>query len=802
MSATIPGSFPTPPEMMAMPVMATPIMDTPLAIVFHDVPPKSRTETLIRLRCSITAATPGQFRHLHIPDLLLASERWLRPREGFLQTLSSSPALLSDAAGDASITDDLDLAQFSPGDLWLSADVMCASDLNKRTRCCQACLSREHKKLARQGPLVPPTTPTAATEDAAGTAAAATETGTAAARKRPAVVLGPALRAPTADLAMCDRKMLLVHAHPIVPISSGEFVLPARIPCYTRHHDEKLGFIVRFSLLDGPNGRVVAQGESSPILMTDDHKSANKKKRRQEAEMDDGKIDLDGTTEPPSPSSSSVSVSASPQPAKRARGADTAPCMPLSPGMYGSVAPLLGLPTPTASPPSSGLLSSSFLTDGFGLNPLALFGATISPPALTLPKIERVIPFEGPVHGGIEVTVLGQNFTESLAVCFGGILATNTVYWSANTLICTLPPSPSAGSVPVCIKQMLDLDLADRSLPVTFTYKDDTDKALMELALQLIGFNLLQSFSTPRDVANRIIQGYAPTQPQTQQQQQQQQQQQSPPYGSFFSMAAAAAAPTWPPSKPAVPFSAAEFAALLPESMPLEEKVMCAIHVAAAMVDPEYVPGTSELPERVVDSLQSVSWLARAGRANMPRLVTFLVDAAKCDPHARDACGYTALDHAAAAKSVDAATCLLRAMAVMSPVTPTTTDYATAIFSDGGLAMLRGKLSPPSSPVLAAAAAAAGARAMSLTGLHVHARLIRLLGRPEASLFKRVFAFIVLLSVVQSLLSRVESVDDFMPWKFPSAREDWQRQLAASWREPNGDTTRHVKVEDIWQLLQ
>lgn len=54
--------------------------------------------------------------------------------------------------------------------------------------------------------------------------------------------------------------------------STGSVVLPLRITCYCRHHREKVGFIVHFTMQD-ENGRVVGKGITPPIMITDDHKS-------------------------------------------------------------------------------------------------------------------------------------------------------------------------------------------------------------------------------------------------------------------------------------------------------------------------------------------------------------------------------------------------------------------------------------------------------------------------------------------------------------------------------------------------
>lgn len=58
----------------------------------------------------------------------------------------------------------------------------------------------------------------------------------------------------------------------VLDFSVGSVILPLRITCYCRHHREKVGFNVRFTMLDH-NGCVVGTGITRPIMITDDHKS-------------------------------------------------------------------------------------------------------------------------------------------------------------------------------------------------------------------------------------------------------------------------------------------------------------------------------------------------------------------------------------------------------------------------------------------------------------------------------------------------------------------------------------------------
>ncbi|KAI9184521.1 SPT3 Dosage dependent suppressor of Ty-induced promoter mutations-like protein [Blastocladiella emersonii ATCC 22665] len=140
--------------------------------------------------------------------------------------------------------------------------------------------------------------------------------------------------------------------------------------------------------------------------------------------------------------------------------------------------------------------------------PVNAGGAGAAAPTAVLPKIERVVPAEGPIQGGIEVTILGTGFNESLTVQFGSVPA-STVYWSPNTLVCMLPPGAHPGAVPVCIKQVVDLGLSEPAAAdkVTFTYQDDTDRRLIEIALTLLGYNLDGKLDSARDVAARVLNG-------------------------------------------------------------------------------------------------------------------------------------------------------------------------------------------------------------------------------------------------------------------------------------------------------
>lgn len=147
---------------------------------------------------------------------------------------------------------------------------------------------------------------------------------------------------------------------------------------------------------------------------------------------------------------------------------------------------------------------------GMGSNSLAqhLASLEMNVPSMQgpMPKISRLIPAEGPVHGGIEVIILGENFAPGLEVMFGESPAVSTQAWGTNTIMCVLPPNSSPGPVVVGFKNM-QMHLSGSAGLQLFTYLDTSDKALMELALQVVGMKMTGRIDDARSVARRIIAG-------------------------------------------------------------------------------------------------------------------------------------------------------------------------------------------------------------------------------------------------------------------------------------------------------
>ncbi|KNE54291.1 hypothetical protein, variant [Allomyces macrogynus ATCC 38327] len=684
----------------------------PYQIRILGIPPtgaKSRVETQIKLCLQLVSPTGElvtRYQQVRLPDILIANERWRRHGASRASPSSST----ADALGAAPTA-----AAIEPDVLTLHGTVICASDPKRVVTVCHGCVQREAKRAQRKksaaaatsSPL--PSPPGSAASSPATTAGASARGGRRSSRPSSSTDAPP-----SSDIVMSERKVLLINAPPIMDFSSGDVILPTRIPCYCRHHREKTGFLILFELRNR-DGVVVARGASAPILITDDHKSVNKLKRQQQqAQAQSAEAMATQTTAVPTSSASSVAATpavesvpmtaaASPVDSESPTGVPVSPSLvparkrslaesvttdfatptstlplPAIPDQQTLFAPLgsptdhgvamalppwpaheyldpsitVGLslgtvpvlqaasaaaalttlsPPPSASTTSSrssstgtsasspelgpyqmegishdpscasspGAAASQFLkTDLFpnGLSALtgtdailsldqylewddpqparkraradhfpaplvttptadlSLTSAPLPPPssfvfdpsssdafaaaaannatpfklalpppmrlpsntsapvalsvpamtmpndppmaitatsaealmaaavssapglALTgplsqLPRIDRVVPAEGPLHGGIDVTILGCGFNESLTVQFGDVPALSTTYWSVNTLVCKVPPGTHPGPVAVTIKQVDDLGLSGPD-PALFTYKD------------------------------------------------------------------------------------------------------------------------------------------------------------------------------------------------------------------------------------------------------------------------------------------------------------------------------------------
>ncbi|KAI2631947.1 hypothetical protein GGR54DRAFT_627506 [Hypoxylon sp. NC1633] len=139
-------------------------------------------------------------------------------------------------------------------------------------------------------------------------------------------------------------------------------------------------------------------------------------------------------------------------------------------------------------------------------NAPAAMNSSRAPP----PMIYKIIPGEGPKSGGVEVTILGSGFTNGgLEVMFGEQRAATTTYWGETSLVCLLPPSPTAGVVPVSIRQpgiAPQHSFSGNQQPL-FRYVDDDEHRLIRTALTVLGNKLGGKMTDVADIARNIIYG-------------------------------------------------------------------------------------------------------------------------------------------------------------------------------------------------------------------------------------------------------------------------------------------------------
>ncbi|GMM37284.1 Spt23 protein [Saccharomycopsis crataegensis] len=142
----------------------------------------------------------------------------------------------------------------------------------------------------------------------------------------------------------------------------------------------------------------------------------------------------------------------------------------------------------------------------------SISGPLASPTAITgsfSPTIQKVIPAEGPIRGGIEITLLGVNFKPGLKVKFGNTNALGTHCWSDSTIVTFLPPASKPGQVLVTFEDDNSTETGEQFMKnehsQIFTYTDDTDRQLIELALQIVGLKMNGKLEDARNIARRIV---------------------------------------------------------------------------------------------------------------------------------------------------------------------------------------------------------------------------------------------------------------------------------------------------------
>lgn len=124
--------------------------------------------------------------------------------------------------------------------------------------------------------------------------------------------------------------------------------------------------------------------------------------------------------------------------------------------------------------------------------------------------IHKLVPAEGSITGGTEVTLLGSGFYPGMEVVFGDTLATTTTFWGDKCLNCLTPPALRPGLVSVVFKhehptfgQVQQPQLLMPKQQLFFRYVDDRELQMYRLALGILGHKLgnqADAFQTARQI--------------------------------------------------------------------------------------------------------------------------------------------------------------------------------------------------------------------------------------------------------------------------------------------------------------
>lgn len=307
------------------------------------------------------------------------------------------------------------------------------------------------------------------------------------------------------NLLWCNnphRRAIIFKNSQVMPMSSQngtlQFDLVARIVCYSRHHKSNDGFKILFVVKDSLDGTVIAKTVTHPIVIVD-KKQPNS---------------VTPTSSKTVTSTSLAEMFTSNQLFHSSELESSSP--------FGNSVPF---PSPSSlSEDSSSMKRPRTSIDS--TNSWQDVLSNITMPKLQddsqLPMIQRIIPAQGPMNGGIEITLLGKNFKQGQRIKFGENIALSTQCWNDSTMVTYLPPASIAGQVVVTIEekpgtlsqinahQLASLQIAPQSpqtvnLNAIFTYVDETDRQLIELALQIVGLKMNGKLEDARNIAKRIV---------------------------------------------------------------------------------------------------------------------------------------------------------------------------------------------------------------------------------------------------------------------------------------------------------
>ncbi|KAF9410606.1 hypothetical protein BGZ94_001591 [Podila epigama] len=211
---------------------------------------KCRVETQLKIGFHLKDAQGGdvlQFKQLRLPHPLIAKEKHrMEKYNGRNKDIPDS------------------------GILTLEAKLVCDHDMTKILETCDNCIGRERKRAHRRKE----------TQRLPGQLSSIPIFGAVSAKNGAAASLADEPIQPTPtdpiEYQAWERKRIMVFSNTeYVDLTAGQCLLPTRITCYCRHHNEKVGFRIQFTARDS-TGSIVASVLTHPVMMMDDHKSGKK----------------------------------------------------------------------------------------------------------------------------------------------------------------------------------------------------------------------------------------------------------------------------------------------------------------------------------------------------------------------------------------------------------------------------------------------------------------------------------------------------------------------------------------------
>ncbi|KAF7722324.1 SPT3 Dosage dependent suppressor of Ty-induced promoter mutations-like protein [Apophysomyces ossiformis] len=467
---------------------------------------KSRVETQIKLCIQLVTGDGDKaqwWSHLKLPEHMVAKDKLKRQ---IMLSTSPNGSKIASIAG----LDNSNLPIKPEKMLFLSARVICASDPSRKVVTCLGCIQRERKRSQRRKENKIKTETDEEKRQVDDEKSVAQE-------EQKISVL---------EIQFCQLELRVIADIIMKELDSGKYCFVSKVIIT----DTSLSLKSIYFEMHDHAGKQVATGMSPPIMITDDHKSnkvkAGRKRPRTESESLNAQAILPGGSYPlqQTPSSSLTSsrftlplnntpnlqslrdqqFSMQPRPMTNDM-MNTDMSRPAT-MMHQKHIDVVG---PNAISRPSQIVNTTSLNQEL-LNMVVPSTTKKSPipspqPAADRPQLQRLIPSEGPTYGGIEVTILGCGFRPGLTCLFGEVAAATTHYWSPNTLVCILPPAVDPGAVVVSFKEFpLVIDSQDVTL---FTYYNENDRALMELALQVVGLKMTGKVEDAREIAMRIVQG-------------------------------------------------------------------------------------------------------------------------------------------------------------------------------------------------------------------------------------------------------------------------------------------------------